>query len=284
MPRPAISTIGHSNRSAESFVACLRAHQVLLLADVRSLPRSRFASFNRRPLEALLAANGIAYAYLGALLGGRGEQRYPAHLETAAFAHGLAELEALARATPSCFMCAERDPAQCHRRFIADRLVARGWRVLHILDGSRSAPHTMNLPLFGTPALRGEPGASRLFVYGSLRDPARVRQLLGRSLPATPARLSGFQRQLPPGFAHPFLVPASPAVCGGEEAVVEGEVLTGLHEHEMQRLDAYEGVAEGLYERRVAVASVAGEAAGSAERVRPLEVYVYVAGPALLSR
>ncbi|MBI3089941.1 MAG: DUF488 family protein [Candidatus Tectomicrobia bacterium] len=284
MHRPTIFTIGHSNRTAESFVASLRAHQVLLLVDVRSVPRSRFASFNRRALEALLDSEAIGYAYVGDLLGGRGEQEYPAHLETAAFAQGLAELEALAGRLPTCFMCAERDPAQCHRRFLADRLAARGWRVLHILDGSRSTPHAMNLPLFETQAARPAAATTRLFVYGSLGDAALRRQLLGRAPPAVPARLSGFQRRLLPGFAYPFLVPTSPSACAEEAAVVDGEVLFGLRAGELRRLDVYEGVAEGLYERRLAVASVAGEDEGTAARRRLLEVYVYVAGSALLNR
>jgi uncharacterized protein (DUF488 family) len=31
-------------------------------------------------------------------------------------------------------MCAERLPQQCHRRFIAAALEARGWRVLHLIE------------------------------------------------------------------------------------------------------------------------------------------------------
>jgi uncharacterized protein (DUF488 family) len=50
------------------------------------------------------------------------------------FRRGMAELEQIACQGPSVFMCAEKNPWQCHRRFIAQELGQRGWRVLHILD------------------------------------------------------------------------------------------------------------------------------------------------------
>nr|MBP9503412.1 DUF488 family protein [Promineifilum sp.] len=36
-----IYTIGHSTRSLEEFIALLREHGVTLVADVRTVPRSR---------------------------------------------------------------------------------------------------------------------------------------------------------------------------------------------------------------------------------------------------
>jgi uncharacterized protein (DUF488 family) len=35
-------------------------------------------------------------------------------------------------------MCAESNPAECHRSFIADWLVAHGERVVHLLDSAGS--------------------------------------------------------------------------------------------------------------------------------------------------
>jgi len=34
---------------------------------------------------------------------------------------------------PFCLMCCEKDPAQCHRRLIAEYLRGRGWIIEHIL-------------------------------------------------------------------------------------------------------------------------------------------------------
>jgi uncharacterized protein (DUF488 family) len=69
-----VLTIGHSTRPLEEFVALLRAHRVALLADVRTVPRSRRNPlFNRETLPTALAATGIAYRHLP----GRGGLRRP---------------------------------------------------------------------------------------------------------------------------------------------------------------------------------------------------------------
>ena len=39
--RPTIWTIGHSTRPIDEFIDCLRAHEIRLLVDVRTIPRSR---------------------------------------------------------------------------------------------------------------------------------------------------------------------------------------------------------------------------------------------------
>jgi uncharacterized protein (DUF488 family) len=58
-------------------------------------------------------------------------------METGGFRRGLFELEELAREKTTCFMCAEKLYFRCHRRFIADELVKRGWCVLHIIEPGR---------------------------------------------------------------------------------------------------------------------------------------------------
>ena len=64
-------TVGHSTRSLEEFVALLRAHGIELLADVRTIPRSRRnPQFNRETLPVDLQAGGIDYTHLPRL-GGR---------------------------------------------------------------------------------------------------------------------------------------------------------------------------------------------------------------------
>jgi uncharacterized protein (DUF488 family) len=40
----------------------------------------------------------------------------------------------LARQRRTAFMCAEKLPWRCHRRFIAGELGKRHWRVIHLLD------------------------------------------------------------------------------------------------------------------------------------------------------
>lgn len=68
---------------------------------------------------------------------------YIEHMQTEEFlaaAGGLA-----ARKDRVCIMCAESDPADCHRSFIADWLVVNGQRVVHLLDLGRQREHPARL-------------------------------------------------------------------------------------------------------------------------------------------
>jgi uncharacterized protein (DUF488 family) len=149
-------TIGHSTHALDAFCALLDGHAVRCVADVRRYPGSRRnPQFAREALAESLAARGIGYAHLEALGGRRSVARgssnggwenaafrgYADHMGTAAFAAGLAELEALADAAPTAVMCAEALWWQCHRRLVADALVARHWRVDHIGPDGGVAAH-----------------------------------------------------------------------------------------------------------------------------------------------
>lgn len=74
------------------------------------------------------------------------------------------------------------------------------------------------------------------FVYGTLCDPERAREVLGQADFGPDARLVGLGRA---SGRYPTLVP------GGE---TEGRVLR-LADGDLDALDAYEGVARGLYVR-----------------------------------
>src|SRR5690348_10640245 len=63
-------TIGHSNRSIQDFLEMITAHRVRLLADVRTVPRSRYnPQFNRETLPTSLAAIDVDYRHLPGLGG-----------------------------------------------------------------------------------------------------------------------------------------------------------------------------------------------------------------------
>src|SRR5262249_18012623 len=65
-------TIGHSNIAAERFTAMLHAAGVEAVADVRSIPVSRFCAwFSAKNLAPLLAGANIDYQFYGDELGGR---------------------------------------------------------------------------------------------------------------------------------------------------------------------------------------------------------------------
>ncbi len=63
---------------------------------------------------------------------------------TPEFAAGLERLEGLARERRTAIMCAEAHPSRCHRRLIADALLARGWTVVHLLADGRRERHALS--------------------------------------------------------------------------------------------------------------------------------------------
>lgn len=139
-----IYTIGHSNHPLERFLALLAAHDIALVADVRSFPGSRWVPhFAAKRLQAALAAAAIDYLWLGKALGGKRDdpalltpEGKPDYAKIAAlpeFTDGLAQLEALLPARRVAMLCAEEDPARCHRKhLVGEALARRGVAVLHI--------------------------------------------------------------------------------------------------------------------------------------------------------
>jgi len=153
-----IFTVGHSTRTFEELLALLSSFEVQVLADVRTVPRSRTnPQFNRDTLGPALAEHGIAYAHLarlGGLRHARKDSRNTAwrnasfrgfadHMLTEDFERGLAELRELAARDQVAVMCAEAVPWRCHRSLIADALVARGAEVEHATAPGRASPHRM---------------------------------------------------------------------------------------------------------------------------------------------
>jgi uncharacterized protein (DUF488 family) len=68
-------TIGHSTRSITTFVGLLRDADVRLVADVRTVPRSRTnPQYNNDVLAQSLSAVQIAYEHIAALGGLRGRK------------------------------------------------------------------------------------------------------------------------------------------------------------------------------------------------------------------
>jgi uncharacterized protein (DUF488 family) len=64
-------------------------------------------------------------------------------MATPEFASALDRLQALARTRTACLMCAEAQWWRCHRRLIADALVVRGWRVVHLGLGGKPVEHEL---------------------------------------------------------------------------------------------------------------------------------------------
>lgn len=161
-----IYSIGHGARDLDGFLALLKGAGVARVVDVRAVPRSRrHPQFGYGPLGARLEAEGLRYEWRGRALGGlrrAGDanrhtglavpafRAYAEHMEGAPFRAAAEALVQMADAGPVCMMCAERDPAHCHRSLIADWLVAQSHRVVHLLDGGGRREHAMH------PAVRRE--------------------------------------------------------------------------------------------------------------------------------
>ena len=153
-----LATVGHSTRSIEDFLAILRVHGVTHLVDVRRWPASRrHPQFGGEALATSLDAAGIAYSHEPDFGGYRKPSRdspnkawqvatfrgYADHMATPEFAAAVDRMLALARTATGLVAacCAEAVPERCHRRLLADALVARGARVLHLLDARRVREH-----------------------------------------------------------------------------------------------------------------------------------------------
>jgi uncharacterized protein (DUF488 family) len=150
-----IYTIGHALHSMEHLLALLACPGIKTLADIRSQPYSRRAPhFNKNRLEKTAPESGLNYLFLGRELGGRPSDRalyrpdgrpdYALLAASPAFAQGLDRLVLEAGQAPTAVMCAEEDPARCHRRgLLAPALAAQGFEVLHIRgDGRIQAEQT----------------------------------------------------------------------------------------------------------------------------------------------
>ena len=141
--RKVIYTIGHSNRSLQEFIKLLKKYNIKRIIDVRRFPTSRHVPhFKKEVLERELPKQNIEYYWLGDLLGGFRPGGYIKYMETEEFSKGLRKLlEIAGREGRTAIMCRERLWFKCHRRFISDRLVELGYKVIHIIDDERTYEH-----------------------------------------------------------------------------------------------------------------------------------------------
>jgi uncharacterized protein (DUF488 family) len=168
-------TIGHSTRSVADLAAFLSEAGADLVADVRTVPRSRAnPQFNAETLPDALAALGIGYWRFPKLGGLRSRPKgaaaspngfwenesfrnYADYALTPPFREGLAELRALGRERVCAIMCAEAVWWRCHRRIIADYLIVEGETVLHIMGPGKIEPASL------TPAAVVQPDGSLIY-------------------------------------------------------------------------------------------------------------------------
>jgi len=137
---PVIYTIGYGGRHPDDVIALLKANGIETVVDVRLRPdRASLGSFVKartpdKGIEALLASAAIAYRSLVELGNvfidcADWRDRYRRLLEDAG---GLLTERLLDTPCPACLLCAEKAPADCHRKLIGDYLAMHGHQVKHI--------------------------------------------------------------------------------------------------------------------------------------------------------
>ena len=145
-----IFTIGHSTRPVEEFIELLKAHGIGVVADVRTIPKSRHnPQYNSDELPPALREHGIGYEHLPGLGGLRHTRKdsvntgwenasfrgFADYMQTEDFDRGLNDLIETAEKKPTPIMGAEAVPWRCHRSLIADALLARADAVRERVQG-----------------------------------------------------------------------------------------------------------------------------------------------------
>ncbi|GAB3614065.1 DUF488 domain-containing protein [Humibacter ginsengisoli] len=148
-------TVGHSDRTIEAFHEALQTAGIESLVDVRKLPGSRSnPQFDEDVLAPSLKSADILYRHEPALGGLRGRSKtvppevnglwrnrsfhnYADYAMGDEFADALARLRAEGSERATVVMCSEAVWWRCHRRIIADHLLALGEDVRHIMAEGR---------------------------------------------------------------------------------------------------------------------------------------------------
>lgn len=153
-----IYTVGHSTRTVEEFIGLLKCFGIDLVADIRTVPKSRHnPQFHIAQLAGSLTPAGIDYRHLPGLGGLRRPAKdsintgwrnasfrgYADYMNTPPFQDAVVELIALAAQRITVIMCAEAVFWRCHRALVADALLVRGVDVQHIMGAGKLTSATM---------------------------------------------------------------------------------------------------------------------------------------------
>ena len=122
-----IYTIGYATKPVELFIAQLKRYHINVVADIRSVPYSKvFTEYHKENIILTLKNNGIKYVYLGDELGPRskddnhydetGQVQFERLMTSSLFKTGIERLNnGVNKGFNIALMCAEKDPATCHR-------------------------------------------------------------------------------------------------------------------------------------------------------------------------
>jgi hypothetical protein len=144
MGKPIIYTVGHSTHTITFFLDLLNHFGINYLADVRSLPASRFnPQYNKKSLARSLEDYGIRYHHFGEEFGARqsapdlldeeGKVDFSKMRASVKFKAGIEQLKKdTGEGYVIALMCSESDPLSCHR-FSMISPALKEFEVKHIL-------------------------------------------------------------------------------------------------------------------------------------------------------
>jgi len=154
-----VFTVGHSNKTIHSFLDLLKAHDIGLIADIRRFPESRkYPHFSGELLRESLHDKGIAYRHYEPLGGRRSKatensqntawsvpsfQYYADYMQTPVFRKAAERFLKDAQGKRCALMCAEAVYFRCHRRLVADYLIASGHEIFNIESRTKAPPHKL---------------------------------------------------------------------------------------------------------------------------------------------
>ena len=145
-----IFTIGSSIHAIDEFIALLNKYKINAVADVRSVPYSKYTpQYNREKLNNVLKENQINYLDFNKEFGARRK-------EPEAYTNGIVDFkkvvnlpeflcgierisEGISKGYNIALLCAEKNPINCHRFFLVSKALVEklGIKIDHILyDGS----------------------------------------------------------------------------------------------------------------------------------------------------
>jgi uncharacterized protein (DUF488 family) len=173
-------TIGYSAFQMKDFIDVLKQYGVNVIIDVRSLPYSEYyEQYNKENIKRILKANNIYYRNYSDEFGARQTEKqffssegyldFDLFTKSARFKHGFEKINlSLAKGFCVALMCAEKDPATCHRSIMVSRAFHKnGNAVNHILaDGRTESQADVELALLD----KYFPDRNQLTLFGEQSD------------------------------------------------------------------------------------------------------------------
>ncbi|MGH1487093.1 MAG: DUF488 family protein [Cellvibrionaceae bacterium] len=132
-----IFTIGYATKPIDIFIAQLKQYEIDVIADIRSVPYSKvFHDYHKESVQSYLKKHQIKYVYLGDELGPRskddkhydesGQVQFSKLMQSPLFQQGIKRIkDGINKEFNIALMCAEKDPATCHRSLLVGYFLKR---------------------------------------------------------------------------------------------------------------------------------------------------------------